>query len=175
MPLGYTAGNLPGRNWNLVFWLTNSCTHLHLRMSHYSHLKTQKKKACSAQILFLNFITLYPVFLPGESHGQSSLAGYRHMTEVTDHPNTHLIKGTRAFQVALMINNLPPNAGDVGDMGSIPGLARSPGEENDNPLQCSRLENSMDKGAPWATVHWATESRTQLSDWTHTRKRDQDP
>ena len=97
-------------------------------MSHYSHLKTQKKKACSAQILFLNFITLYPVFLPGESHGQSSLAGYRHMTEVTDHPNTHLIKGTSAFQVALMINNLPPNAGDVGDLGSIPGLGRSPGE-----------------------------------------------
>ena len=76
MPLSYTAGNLPGRNWNLVFWLTNSCTHLHLRMPHYSHLKTQKKKACSAQILFLNSITLYPVFLPGESHGQSSLVGY---------------------------------------------------------------------------------------------------
>ena len=87
-----------------------------------------------------------------------------HMTEVTDHPNTHLIKGTSASQVALMINNLPPNAGDVGDMGSIPGLARSPGEENDNPLQYSWLENSMDKGAPWATVHWATKSQTQLSD-----------
>ena len=83
-----------------------------------------------------------------------------HMTEV----NRHLIKGTSASQVALMINHPLANAGDVGDVGSIPGLARSPGEEKDNPLQYSQLENSMDKGAPWATVHWATKSQTQLSD-----------
>ena len=89
-------------------------------------------------------------------------AGVR-VTEVTGHPNTYLIKGTGASQVALMINNLPASAGDIGDMGSISGLARSPAEENDNPLQYSWLENSMDKGAPWATVHWATKSWTQLS------------
>ena len=45
------------------------------------------------------------------------------------------------------------NAGDVWDMGSIRGLGRSPGEGNRNPLQCSCLENSMDRGAWWATVH----------------------
>ena len=44
----------------------------------------------------------------------------------------------------------PANAGDAG---SVPGLERSPGEGNDNPLQSSCLENSMDRGAWWATVH----------------------
>ena len=46
--------------------------------------------------------------------------------------------------------NLPANARDTGDMGSIPRLGRSPGGGNDNPLQYSFLENPMDKGAWWA-------------------------
>ena len=54
--------------------------------------------------------------------------------------------------------------GNVGDLGSIPGLGRSPGEGNGNPLQYSRLENSMDRGTWWATVHGVTKSQTQLSD-----------
>ena len=49
-----------------------------------------------------------------------------------------------------MVENLPANAGD---MGSIPGLGRSPGERIGNPLQYSCLANPMDKGAWWATVH----------------------
>ena len=52
-----------------------------------------------------------------------------------------------------MVKNLPANAGDLG---SIPGLERSPGEGNGNPLQYSCLENSMDRGAWWATVHGIT-------------------
>ena len=49
------------------------------------------------------------------------------------------------------------------DSGSIPGLGRSPGEGNGNPLRYSFLENSMDRGAWWATVHGAADSWTQLS------------
>ena len=45
------------------------------------------------------------------------------------------------------------SACNVGDLGSIPGSGRSPGEGNGNPLQCSCLENPMDGGAWWATVH----------------------
>ena len=45
------------------------------------------------------------------------------------------------------------NAGDTGDVGSIPGSGRSPGEGNGNPLQYSCLENPMNRGAWWATVH----------------------
>ena len=56
---------------------------------------------------------------------------------------------------------------NVGDPGSIPGSGRSPGEGNGNPLQDSCLENPMDRGAWWATVHGVAKSRTQLSDFTH--------
>ena len=48
------------------------------------------------------------------------------------------------------------------DVGSIPGSGRSPGEENGNPLQYSYLENFMDRGAWWATVHGVTRVRHNL-------------
>ena len=57
---------------------------------------------------------------------------------------------------------------NAGDLGSIPGSGRSPGEGNGNPLQYSCLENLMDRGAWWATVHGVTKSRTWLSDFTFT-------
>ena len=60
------------------------------------------------------------------------------------------------------------SARNAGDLGSIPGLGRSPGEGNGNPLQYSCLENSMDGGAWWATVHGVTKSQTRLSDFTFT-------
>ena len=59
-----------------------------------------------------------------------------------------------------MVKNLPANAGDNRDVGLIPGLGRSPGEGNGNPLQYSCLENPMDRGVWWATVHRATNSHT---------------
>ena len=52
------------------------------------------------------------------------------------------------------------SACNVGDLGSIPGLGRSPGEGNGNPLQYSCLENSMDGGAWWAAIHGVTKSWT---------------
>ena len=64
-----------------------------------------------------------------------------------------------ASQVALMVKNPPANAGDIGDLGSIPGLRRSPGVGLGSPLQCSCLENPMDWGAWWATVHGVTKSK----------------
>ena len=54
------------------------------------------------------------------------------------------------------------NLRDKGDAGSIPGLGRSPGGEHGNPLQYSCLENPVDRGAWWATVHGVTESQTLL-------------
>ena len=52
--------------------------------------------------------------------------------------------------------------------GLIPGLGRSPGGGNGNPLQHSSLKNPMDRGAWWATVHEVARSQTQLSNWPHT-------
>ena len=49
---------------------------------------------------------------------------------------------------------------NAADLGLIPGLGRSPGERNSNPLQYSCLENSMDRGAWWATVHGVANSQT---------------
>ena len=59
-----------------------------------------------------------------------------------------------------MVNNLPANAGEARDSGSIPGLGRSPGEGDGNPLQYSCLENPMDRGAWWATVHGVAKNQT---------------
>ena len=52
-----------------------------------------------------------------------------------------------------MVKNLPANAGDIRDAGSIPGSGRSPGGGNGNPHQYSCLENPMDRGDWWAIVH----------------------
>ena len=62
--------------------------------------------------------------------------------------------------VALMVKNPPANAGDVRDMGSVPGSERSPGRGHGNPLQYSYLEDSMDRGAWWATAHGVSKSQT---------------
>ena len=65
-------------------------------------------------------------------------------------------------QLALVVKNLPANAGELGDVDLIPGSGRSPGEGHGNPLQHSCLENTMDRGAWQAGVHWVAKSRTQL-------------
>ena len=67
-----------------------------------------------------------------------------------------------ASQVAAMVKNPPANAGDMRDMGLIPGKGRSPGEGHGNPLQYCCLENPMDRGAWPATVPRVTKSPTRL-------------
>ena len=77
----------------------------------------------------------------------------------------------REKRVRLTYNGSIPDASDskestcnVGDPGSIPGSGRSPGEGNGYPLQYSCLENSMERGALWATVHGVAKNQTRLSD-----------
>ena len=64
--------------------------------------------------------------------------------------------------MALVVKNLPASAGDVGDTGSIPESGKAPGEGHGNPLQYSCLENLMDRGAWWVTVHRITQSQIKL-------------
>ena len=59
-----------------------------------------------------------------------------------------------------MVKNLPANAGDVREVGSILGSGRSPGGGHGNPLQYACLENPMNRGAWWATVHGVAELDT---------------
>ena len=81
-------------------------------------------------------------------------------------PNTELYRHTSLYllasQVALVVKNLPANAGDKGDADLIPGLGRSPGGGHIHPLQYSCLENPIDSGAWQSTVHGVTKTWTQL-------------
>ena len=66
------------------------------------------------------------------------------------------------FPGCSVVKNLPAKAGDTGDTGSIPGLGRFPREGHGSPLQYSCLENPMDRGAWWATIHGVTRVRHNL-------------
>ena len=68
------------------------------------------------------------------------------------------------FPGGLVLKNLPANAGDSRNVGSIPGPGRSPGEGNGNPLRYSCLENPMDRGA-WQATSWGHRVR---HDWAQT-------
>ena len=65
---------------------------------------------------------------------------------------------TVGFPGGSAVKSLPTSAGDTGDVGSIPGLGRSPGKGNGYPFQYSCLENPTDREAWWASVHGIAES-----------------
>ena len=87
--------------------------------------------------------------------------------------NDNLIKMTgnllRSFLGGSVVKNLPANAGDARDTDSIPGLGRSPGIGNGNPLWYSCLENPRDRGAWWAIVHGLAQSWMWLSTHAHVK------
>ena len=68
--------------------------------------------------------------------------------------------------MSLVAQMVKVSAYNAGHLGSIPGLGRSPGEGNGNPLQYSCLENPMERGAWQATVHGVAKSQTRLNDFT---------
>ena len=70
-----------------------------------------------------------------------------------------------------MVKNPPANAGNARDTDSVPGSGRSPGEGNGNSLQYYYLENPMDRGVWWATVHEVAKSQARLSTHTQTHKK----
>ena len=94
-------------------------------------------------------------------HGQRSPAGYSPWDRTWGHTEQlSTIKRPWASQVALVVKNLPANAGDLRGSGLILGSGRSPGEGHGHPFRYSCLENPMDRGAWWITVHSVTESDT---------------
>ena len=73
-----------------------------------------------------------------------------------------LIGSWKGFSGGSVVKNPPANAGDIRDLGSIPGMERSPRGGHGNPLQHSCLENPMDRRAWWAPVHGVTKRQTRL-------------
>ena len=85
---------------------------------------------------------------------------------------SHHYNSIRGFPGSSVVKNLPANAGEAGDMSLSPRLGRSHGEGNGNPLQYFCLENSIDRGAWWATIHGITEESDmteQLRTHLHTQ------
>ena len=85
------------------------------------------------------------------------------ITESMDVSLSKLWKVVRGFPSGSVVKNLPADAGDSRDAGSIPESGRSPGGGNGNPLQYSCLENTIDRGAWWAAVHGVTKTQILLS------------
>ena len=93
---------------------------------------------------------------PGLPHCRQTL--YRLSHQVTQVQTCSLMHILRASQVAPVVKNLPADAGDVRDTGSVLRLGRSPGEGHGNLLQYSYVEKPMDRGAWQAMVHRVTKS-----------------
>ena len=98
---------------------------------------------------------------------ESSIGGREQMAHLGS-DTTMYLKEIKSFLGFPGGSEVKAPACNAGDPGSIPGLGRSPGEGNGNPLQYSCLENPMDGGAWWATVCGVAKSRTRLSHITFT-------
>ena len=96
------------------------------------------------------------------------LSLYPYLESISFFPIIFLSMLRRGFPGVSVVKNLPTDARDARHTVLIPESGRSPGEGNDNPLQYSCLENFMDKGAWWATVHGVTKIWARLSDLTFT-------
>ena len=101
----------------------------------------------------LNFTVLY------DNHKSMKLEEKKKKNYLSLFPSIHTHTHTHRLPWWLSDKE---SACKLGDIGLIPGSGRSPGEENDNPLQYSCLENPVDWEAWWATVHGVSKSRTQL-------------
>ena len=81
--------------------------------------------------------------------------------------SSYCSKPSGSFPGSSVVKNPPANAGDTS---SSPVSGRSPGGRHGDPLQCSCLENPMDRGAWWATVNGVAKNQTRLGDWPHTHR-----
>ena len=169
----WSLSNFPAYNTVLLTLITM----LHIRSPEHIHLITKslyslgspygsagKKSTCNAGDLGL---------IPGLGRSPAEGKGYTLRYFGLENSMDCTVHGVAKSQTWLsdfhfpggsVVKNLPVNARDAG---LIPGLRKSPGEENGNPFQYSCLENPMDRGAWWATVHRAAKSWTQLNDWAH--------
>ena len=101
-----------------------------------------------------------PSRLPGEDSEQILVHSFPILAVMNYHKFSRLKQHMCGFPDGSVGKESACSAGDTGDVGSIPGSGRSPGEGNGNPLQYSCLENPMDRGAWWAIVHGVAKNWT---------------
>ena len=121
---------------------------------------------CFSNWLF--FLTLSTVLIFFLVLYVSAFLSYIHSSEEAPRRSSHHSRQpasfySQGFPGGSVVKNPPAGAGDARDVGSIPGLRRYPGGGNENPLQCSRQGNPVDRGAWLAAIHGAAKTWTQLS------------
>ena len=127
---------LPNRLWSILHIVLHWSWHLSDWRNTYTHVLFEILKS------FFSFLWGMVVYMPRGS------------------PDPVMFMCLWAFQVVLVVKNPAANAGDIREMGSIPGAGRSPEGEHGNPLQHPCLENPLDGGAWWALVHTIPKSWT---------------
>ena len=138
-----------------VFLYIDKATHVAQLVKHLTAMQETWVHFLGREVPLEKEMAPIPVLLPGESHGQRSLEGYRSWDRKSQ---TRLSTILYIDQVARVVKNLPTQAGDLRDVGSSPRLGKSLGGGHGNPLQYSCLENPMDRGAWKAAVHRITQS-----------------
>ena len=106
--------------------------------------------------IIMNIIVDFPVGRVLQIEGTQGEARAGQVDEV----ECHVFISSMVSQVVLVVKNLPASAGNARDVSLIPTSGRSSGGGHGNPLQYSCLENPMDRGARWATVHGVKKSQT---------------
>ena len=158
----------PSSSKNFVFVFSSPCYFCHMQAYILLYCITD---AQGTEVLF-DFLFLLPWSLAWPLH----LMDIVYMLDtfiqapisLEQQSPTFLAPGYTGDGASLVVQTVKKCVCHVGDPGSILRLGRSPGERNVNPLQYSCLENPMNRGAWWATVHGVAKSQTWLSDQVHT-------
>ena len=148
--------------WNLKK-ITNALTHKTERDSQKTNLWLSKRKGRGAGINQEVGINVYTLLYITQITNKDLLfrsGNYTQHFVITYKGNN--LQGKNSFPDS---SDCKESISEAGDLGSIPGWGRSPGEGNGNPFQYSCLENPMDRGAWQATVHGVTKSQTRLSNF----------
>ena len=144
-------------------WLTHTHPQTHTHRHTQNAEAGMKKRTCRAREVKSQYIFPWRFFLRNNFR-KWNLNYFIKVIVKKSSEHTRLLWGFPGG------SNGKESACNAGDLDLIPGSGRSPGEGKGDPLQCSCLDNSMDRGAWWATVHGVAKSPTQLSDFTFFHK-----
>ena len=139
--------------WEATLYLHERGAHWILKSEGKLFLKMQSQVQFNKQFNHIMYFHKAHLFIPGFQHQKRERGKKKHICSIF-------------FLIFPGGSNIKVSAYNSGDPGLVPGLGRSSGDGNGNPLQYSCLENPMDRGAQQATIHGVAKSQTQLSNLT---------